>query len=338
MTTSPQLSVIIPTYNRAELLGRTIKSVFQQTFTDYEIIVVDDGSTDCTENSIGRLLKETGVPSERVRYFFQHNQGKSVALNRGLSEARGEWIAFLDSDDLWLPSKIAQQFQVIHQYAPQSLACFTNARHINNPAVRSTAFDRAGKHYRERAGIIPDSLRLVVNPPHGIYMQTILVHSRIMKGVGEFDPALRVVQDSDFLFRLALETQLCYVNLPLVLVDRTPNRREGLIEVLNNVEQQRLDERQRLFEKWHSLEGTLDVDIRKSIRGHLASIYSERGNWLLKQRRFREAWPVISASARARLRPGIAIKWLLAVFLPALARRIVISREHRSHSGYGRVA
>jgi glycosyltransferase involved in cell wall biosynthesis len=329
MSTSPQLSVIIPTYNRAPLLCKAVESVLQQTLTDQEIIVVDDGSTDRTQAALEQRLSEQSA-WERVRYIFQRNQGKSVALNRGLSEAKGEWIAFLDSDDLWLSNKVEEQFGALRQYSPQSMACFTDAGHVNNPAIHQTAFERAGKRYPRRTGMISDPVRLVVNPPHGIYMQTLVVHSQIMRKVGEFDPTLRIVQDSDFVFRLALETQFCFVNLPLVLVDRTPARREGLTEVLNRGELEGLDERQRLFENWSRLDVELDADIQKAIRSHLGSVYSERSNWLLKNEKYQDALLAITASARARLTLRIAAKWCLAALVPTLARNIVIRRGHDS--------
>ena len=132
MKTSPQLSVIIPTYNRAALIRKALESVLQQTFSNYEIIVVDDGSTDRTEDHVAQFVAERPAAEDRVRFFFQKNQGKSVALNYGLSEARGEWIAFLDSDDVWLPVKIEEQFRALHQFAPLSEACFTDARFQNS--------------------------------------------------------------------------------------------------------------------------------------------------------------------------------------------------------------
>ena len=99
----PCVSVIVPTFNRAEYLPRAIKSVFAQTFQDFEVVVVDDGSTDDTERYVGKLL-ESG---HRVE-FFRHsgNLGAQAARNTGIRKSRGEWIAFLDSDDEWLPNRL----------------------------------------------------------------------------------------------------------------------------------------------------------------------------------------------------------------------------------------
>ena len=98
-------SVIIPTYNRRELLKRAVDSVLNQTFEDFEVIIVDDGSTDNTGDYIN------GLGDKRIRYFFQFNQGQNVATNNGIKNARGEVIAFLDSDDYWLKDKLKKTYE-----------------------------------------------------------------------------------------------------------------------------------------------------------------------------------------------------------------------------------
>jgi glycosyltransferase involved in cell wall biosynthesis len=95
----PRVSVVIPTYNCAKFLGRTIDSALRQTYRDFEIIVVDDGSTDGTQALVAAY-------EESVRYVYQTNQGASAARNAALSRASGELIAYLDADDLWRPDKL----------------------------------------------------------------------------------------------------------------------------------------------------------------------------------------------------------------------------------------
>lgn len=111
-SSSPSVSVIIPTYNRAHLVGRALQSVLSQTFSDYEIIVIDDGSSDCTLEVV-RAFQDT-----RIRYVrFDRNCGPSRARNVGIQTACGEWIAFLDSDDEWLPRKL--ELQMARLQGPQ---------------------------------------------------------------------------------------------------------------------------------------------------------------------------------------------------------------------------
>jgi len=113
----PRVSVVVPTYNRAGLLRRAIESVLVQTFTDYELIVVDDGSTDDTEE----ILR--GFSDRRMRVVRSDvNQGAPQARNMGIEAARGEWVAFLDSDDEWLPQRLEVQMDLLARQSPGQAA------------------------------------------------------------------------------------------------------------------------------------------------------------------------------------------------------------------------
>ena len=104
----PTISVILPTYNREKLLAEAVSSVLQQTYTDYELIVVDDGSTDDTKAVLQPFMN-------RIRYISQENGGVSHARNTGVSAATGKWVAFHDSDNVWLPEKLEKQMNVIRE-------------------------------------------------------------------------------------------------------------------------------------------------------------------------------------------------------------------------------
>ena len=112
----PTVSVIIPTYNRRTYVQEAIDSVLAQTYPDYEIIVIDDGSTDGTDQVLHARY------GDRIRYVWQENQGESAARNRGIALARGEYIALLDSDDLWLPDKLAKQIPFLDSHPGAVLA------------------------------------------------------------------------------------------------------------------------------------------------------------------------------------------------------------------------
>ena len=107
---APLVSVVIPTYNRSAFVTKAIDSVLNQVFGDYELIVVDDGSTDDTK---GQLDKYQG----KIRYIYQDNHGVSAARNTGITASRGEWLAFLDSDDEWRPNYLAKQIGQTTKYA-----------------------------------------------------------------------------------------------------------------------------------------------------------------------------------------------------------------------------
>jgi glycosyltransferase involved in cell wall biosynthesis len=113
------VSVIIPTYNRCDSLKHSIDSVLAQTYTDYELIIVDDGSTDDTEIMVG------GFDSPSIRYYkLRENKGAAAARNYGVQKATGNWVAFLDSDDEWLPEKLAQQVDTMRSANICVTGCF----------------------------------------------------------------------------------------------------------------------------------------------------------------------------------------------------------------------
>ena len=217
---NPKVSVVIPTYNRAGTVPRAIESVLGQTFTDIEVVVVDDGSSDDT----GKVLAE--MFGERIRYFAQVNQGASIARNRGIEEARGEWIAFLDSDDLWEKEKLEWQLKAVGQFAPQCFGCYTDTRFFNHPETR-TMFQLVEHEFRHEGtmGAKPDVLERLVRPGGAgmvVCLSSFMGRADVIRKTTGFDPKLLYSQDSEFLFRLALLTGFCYVNLPLVRFDRSP--------------------------------------------------------------------------------------------------------------------
>jgi glycosyltransferase involved in cell wall biosynthesis len=325
MTPGPTVSVIIPTYNRSYIIEGAIKSVLAQTYPAYEIVVVDDGSSDDTSELLKRYSGHSGnVPY--LRYVRQTQQGKSTALNHGIAQAKGEWIAFLDSDDTWLPQKLEWQIRAIEHFQGKCDACFTDARYINNAHLQMTAFERAGKRHQQLLAMICDPIRLVLDEPHGILVPTLIVRATRMHDVGDFDPKLQVLEDHDFIFRLAQKTNLCLVNLPLVEVDRSANRPVGLIELLAKEEFQ-LQQRQYVYEKWLRLGNELESVTRRKIYGHLQSVHSAWTNLFLANQDYKEARESVSRAVRHRVTFKLAIKWILTKTTPRLARRLLLQRE-----------
>ena len=280
MNLQARVSVLIPTFNRASMLEPTLESIFAQTVPVSEVIVADDGSTDATPEVIKRLSAAHRRWHGRLHYFHQENQGKSVALNHALALATGDWIAYDDSDDLWSPNKLDWQFRALEQSSDCG-ACFTDSQLVNNSQTNCTAFEMCSKKYPQQLGRIPDAVAFIAHADHGVFMQTVLVRKDIMDRVGEFDSRLRVGQDTDFLFRLACETPLCYVNLPLVEIDRNSDRSRGLTTEFNQKSKRRLEAKELIFEKWLSLTKDKRRDLRKLILSHLWSARSGLANWYI---------------------------------------------------------
>jgi glycosyltransferase involved in cell wall biosynthesis len=112
------ISVILPTYNRASFLPGAIESVQRQTFQDFELIIIDDGSTDDTHSVVNPYLKD-----KRIRYLLQQNGGAAAARNHGLAERQGKYVAFIDSDDTWEEDKLALQWKVLNQLPDVGIVC-----------------------------------------------------------------------------------------------------------------------------------------------------------------------------------------------------------------------
>lgn len=237
------ISILIPTYNRASYVVKAIDSVIAQTYKYFEIIVVDDGSTDSTSEQLIRY-------AEQIRYIYQPNRGKSAALNTGFREAKGDWIAFLDSDDRWLPEKLEWQIKAAERFEGQFGVCFTNGQFVGDPSLSMTVFERAGNNLPDLIGMIDEPISFVLNPPlHGIYEQTMLVKKDLISRTEGFDEKITVAEDTDFIFRLSLMTKFCFISLPLVSIDRTPERM-GLVDTYLRRPYFALREKQYMFEKW----------------------------------------------------------------------------------------
>ena len=323
---NPNVSVIIPTYNRADKVRSTIESVLAQTFSDLEVIVVDDGSSDDT----GKILRE--IYGDRIRYFAQANQGVSVARNKGIEEARGEWIAFLDSDDLWERDKLEWQVKALDKCGPKCGACYTDTRLFNHPETR-TLFQMAEESYRHEGtmGVNKDVLRLLVRPGGAgmvVCLSSLLARSDVVGRARGFDPRLSYGADSELMFRLAVLTGFCYVNRPLVRFDRSPAeiRHVGVSSDWNKVEFVLQDSQLRLEGLLRLSEG-VPWKIRKLIREQLGSVHSGWANWYLETGQYGKARRAVSRAAQLDLTLNVAAKWLLTWMSPRLALRTV--RHHQ---------
>ena len=193
------ISVIIPTYNRKETLKRAIQSVLIQSYTPYEIIVIDDGSEDGTKE----WLKDN-YPN--VKYIYQMNSGVSSARNKGIKFARGDWIALLDSDDEWLPSKLKDQANEI-ELNPAAKFLHTNEIWIRN-GVR---VNQMKKHKKYGGYIFEKCLDMCRISP-----SSVLIKKDIFNEIGMFDETLKVCEDYDLWLRFASKYPVHFLDQPLI--------------------------------------------------------------------------------------------------------------------------
>ena len=195
------VSVIIPTFDRAQKVVRAISSVLHQTFTDHEIIVIDDGSMDVTEHAVTRF-------DERVTYIaHSSNRGVSAARNTGIQRSTAPLIAFLDSDDHWLPEKLAVQVDFFNRH-PKAVACQTEEIWIR----RGRRVNPKKKHLKPSGDIFEPSLKLCLVSPSAVMLKRSLLEE-----VGLFDEDLPVCEDYDLWLKIACRYPVHLIKQELVI-------------------------------------------------------------------------------------------------------------------------
>ena len=196
-----EISVIIPTYNRCDLLKRAINSVIKQTITPKEIIIVDNGSTDQTYQMVSSLFPE-------INYFIEKKRGVSAARNKGILESKSKWIAFLDSDDTWKPTKLEKQmeFSIFNQDKYRII-------HTDETWYRNKKFlNQLKKHKKSGGNIFKNSLQLCCISPSSVVLK-----KQIFDDYGLFDENLEVCEDYDMWIRITAKEEVGFLDSPLVL-------------------------------------------------------------------------------------------------------------------------
>jgi glycosyltransferase involved in cell wall biosynthesis len=204
MSDFPLISVIIPSYNSASWVVQSIESALSQTYSNIEVIVVDDGSTDDTRERLAPL-------DGRIRYFYQANGGVSRARNRGIKEARGDLIAFLDADDLWLPEKLAKQWECLRAN-PEAAVVHTDTYQMHEPGGT-----RAYLYVNRERFTGPCSIEFFWG--NRVHTSTVLVTRASLERIGQFDEEIRwpSTEDLDLWLRIGQHYPFAFVNEPLVI-------------------------------------------------------------------------------------------------------------------------
>lgn len=205
MTEQPLISVVVPAYNCEKYLERALGSALDQSWTNIEIIVIDDGSTDGTAEQAAKF-------GDKINYVSQSNAGASSARNKGIQLAKGEYIAFLDADDSWVPTKLELQMEVFRRHPEVVMVC-TRSLHLNEElesehnALESPAFD-------PDAVQLEDFKNLFENPY--LATSTVMVSTEVAREVGGFDTGLVTAEDLDFYFNCCWHRGFSRLNQQLV--------------------------------------------------------------------------------------------------------------------------
>ena len=222
MNKSFEIATIIPTFNRKHTLQRAIDSVYDQKYISNEIIIVDDGSTDGTDEWIKKKYPQ-------IIFLSQSNSGVSSARNLGIKAARSEWIALLDSDDEWLPEKLQKQVKSIESN-PEYLCCHTNEIWIRN----GVQVNQMKKHQKYGGNIFFKSLDMCRISP-----SSILFHKSILDQTGYFDESFTICEDYDLWLRISAKYPILYLDTPLI--KKYGGHEDQLSKVSDGIEKYRID-------------------------------------------------------------------------------------------------
>jgi glycosyltransferase involved in cell wall biosynthesis len=218
----PLVSVVIPTYDRAFFVCRAIDSVLGQRFTDYEIVVVDDGSTDDTRTALKAY-------ANKIKYIYQENSGVSSARNTGIEHATGEWVAFLDSDDEWTEDCLSAQIERI-EMLPQAVGHIANAVTILADGQRSSLFDETGlsDRFKGQSCLIFERPLSTIIEYAPWFLQASILRRDVLLRVGLFDTNLSIAEDLDVISRVAHEGPFTISRNELVEIIRREETIENL--------------------------------------------------------------------------------------------------------------
>ena len=306
----PRISVIIPVYNAARYLEETLASVFAQTYRDYEVIVVNDGSTDESALVLAPYARDG-----RIRYLDQANAGVAAARNRALREAGGELVAFLDADDLWLPEKLEKQ---VHLLTRQPGVGLVYADLVNFYPGGDEAYSLF-QVKQPAAGWVLDRLfygNFVPTP-------TVVVRLAVLKEVGLFDESIQINEDVDLFLRLAERCEFAYVDEVLV------RRRMCLTSLIHSRPEQIHRQDLALIDHWSRRRPDLFSPDRPSVIRRQALIHGRLGRACWHNGKYGEARKHLLQGLLGGWRSRDAIPLLLLSFLPRLSRFVKMRRASR---------
>jgi len=243
----PLFSIIIPTYNRAHILINTLQSLKNQTFFDWECVVVDDGSTDNTRDVVESICEK----DERIKYIYQENAERSAARNKGISKASGMYICFLDSDDMYKDDHLKVLYDAISDKKFPIALFFTNYEVL-----------QGGKHS------IVNTPKLITNPTEYFLINAVIparvcVHADVLKSE-KFDEDIVIVEDTVLWVRVAQKFQIFHVQENTVVYNL---HEDNSINIKNNSSLKRMKGLKTFFKRYPSIKEKIPSQLRQQLIG-----------------------------------------------------------------------
>lgn len=289
----PKVSVVIPTYNRGHLVSRAIRSVLDQTYQNFEVIVVDDASTDNTEKVVKKFN------DKRIKYIrHERNRGGSAARNTGIKTAQGEYIAFQDSDDEWLPEKLEKQVRVLENAPSEVGVVYTGIWRMKDG---KKTYIPSSKINQKEGNIHDELLR-----GSFVTTQAAIVKNETFRNVGLFDERLPRLQDWELFIRISNFYEFKYIDEPLVISYFTPNSISANQEAL-------IKAHKLIFEKHFQ-------DFRRN-RRLLASCHYSIGNLLCQSGKMEQGRNHIFSAIKSY---PLNIKYPVAAFISFLGKNAYV--------------
>lgn len=271
----PKVSVIVPTYNREKFINIAIESILRQSFKDFEIILVDDGSTDNTRKAIEPFINN-------IKYIYQKNSGVSAARNTGVQCSTGEWVAFLDSDDEWMKDYLHWQMTRIAHY-PNMVSHVTNSVTIRPNHTDENHFRGTGllKEFEKRQCLLLDRPLWTIIKYSPWFVQAAIMRRDVLIDAGLFDPALKIGEDLDLFARMALKGPFSICNKILVCIHRRAESIDNLSKITSTDRMYSSESLTQIYSRLRKL-GWLAPREKNVLDAALSSSLRAAGNLLLK--------------------------------------------------------
>ena len=315
---SPIVSIVMPAYNVAPYIQETLDSVFAQTFTDFEVVIVNDGSPDTVE-----LERALGPYMNRIRYIKQENRGAGAARNEGVRAARGEFVAFLDADDLWMPDYLKEQLKFLREQKCD-LVC-ADALHFGDSPLAGMTYMEAFMENAPPTGEV--TFLGLVGAEQSLITSGVLARREPILQVGLFDEGLRNSQDFDLWLRLVRHgSRLAYQRRVLLRYRYHENSLSG-DEINRSVRQLRVYDK---IENSFDLTPDERAEVSEVIANRRAILEFELGKLYLEQGDTKRARESFARANNLRRSAKTRVALLLSRLAPQLLRLLQLRRARKA--------